>query len=342
MRLCIPIAACAVALWSASPALAQTGAERATARELGEDGQRALGAKDYKRAEDDFRRANTLVHAPTLVLGLARALAGEGKLVDAQEAYKSIIREGVAPGAPDAFKHALDAANAEVQDLAPKLGGVTIRVQAAGGGEVPGLHVTLDDGSVAAAMVGVRVVADPGAHVVRASADGFKPATLNVTVPVGGSVDAPLVLSKDDSIGSVAPAPAAAPASQTTAPPSTPESPSPSSGGSRIWPWVAYGVGGAGLVTGVITGAMAVSKRSSIVSHCTSSGVCPPDQSSGIDTYNTLGLVSTVGFVVAGVGAAAGTLLLVLQPSADAPSRATGLSVHPVIGPASVGFVGSF
>src|SRR5271170_8050967 len=87
----------------ASMAHAQSNEDRATARTLGQDGQKALDAKDYKTAEDDFRRADSLVHAPTLSLGLARALAAEGKYVDAQETYKRIIREGVAPGAPAVF-----------------------------------------------------------------------------------------------------------------------------------------------------------------------------------------------------------------------------------------------
>src|ERR1035441_2491334 len=107
MRLATPVSA-ALALVLATPAaaLAQSDTDRATARQLGKDGEQALDAKDFKRAEDDFRRADGLIHAPTLVLGLARALAGEGKLVEAQEAYQRIIRDGVAPGAPDAFKRA--------------------------------------------------------------------------------------------------------------------------------------------------------------------------------------------------------------------------------------------
>ncbi|MGH7298628.1 MAG: hypothetical protein ACRELB_27050, partial [Polyangiaceae bacterium] len=90
----------------AFPASGQADVDRATARQLGEAGEQALSAKDYKTAEDDFRRADSLVHAPTLMLGLARALAGEGKLVEAQEAYRRIVREGVAPGSPRVFRKA--------------------------------------------------------------------------------------------------------------------------------------------------------------------------------------------------------------------------------------------
>src|SRR5277367_5346205 len=81
---------------SAAPrALAQSDADRATARSLGQDGQSALENKDYATAEDRFRRADKMVHAPTLMLGLARSLSGEGKYVEAQEAYNRIVREGL-------------------------------------------------------------------------------------------------------------------------------------------------------------------------------------------------------------------------------------------------------
>ncbi len=80
----------------AAPAFAQSDAEnRATARALAAQGQEQLEAKDYAKAEDSFRRADALFHAPTLVLGIARASAAEGKFVEAWEAYNRIIIEGV-------------------------------------------------------------------------------------------------------------------------------------------------------------------------------------------------------------------------------------------------------
>ncbi len=115
----------------APEAHAQSDSDRATARALGQDGQQALDNKDYVTAEDRFRRADKMVHAPTLMLGLARALAAEGKFVEAQESYNRIIREGLPPGAPDAFKHALDEAKKEVDTVAPKVAAVTITVKAA-------------------------------------------------------------------------------------------------------------------------------------------------------------------------------------------------------------------
>jgi hypothetical protein len=333
------------------PAYAQAEVDRATARTLGQDGEKALEAKDYKKAEDDFRRADSLVHAPTLLLGLARSLAGEGRFVEASETYKRIVREGVAPGAPPAFQKAVDAAGQEVNDITPKLGAVTITVKGADGTPVPGLTVTFDGTPVNAAALGVKRPADPGAHTVHAAANGYKAADVTVNVTPGGAADAPLSLQKDPN-AMVAPGPTGATPAGTgdqTAPAPAPSSPAPSesppSGQKSILPWVAFGVGGAGLVVGGVTGVLAIGKHSDLSGPC-SNGTCPQSSKSDLDSYHTLGTIATVGFVVAGVGAAAGVTLLLVQPkgAADAaPAQPpTGLRVVPFVGPGSVGATGTF
>ena len=183
---------------AASPeARAQSDADRATARSLGQEGQQAFEAKDYATAEDRFRRADKMVHAPTLVLGLARALTAEGKFVEAQESYNRIIREGLPAGAPDVFKRALDEAKKEVDAVAAKVGAVTITVKAAGGADIPDPQVVLDEHPINSASLGVRRAIDPGAHVLRATADGYKPGEIRFSMTEGGSADEPLTLDKD-------------------------------------------------------------------------------------------------------------------------------------------------
>ncbi len=332
-----------------SSAYAQADADRAAARQLGEAGQAALDAKDYKTAEDKFRRADTLVHAPTLLLGLARALAGEGKLLEAQEAYKRIVREGVAPGSPAVFQKALEDAKQEVDTVSPRIGGVTISVKTAGGEASPAnLQVALDGAPVNAALLGVKRPANPGSHVLHVTADGYKPVDLKVDVPVGGAVDAPVTLEKDPNAAQATPAvvPPPADASSSSPPPgATPEQPAAAEGGGPgIWPWVAFGVGAAGLITGGVTGALALGDHSDLSGAC-SNGICHPDQQSKVDSYNTMGTISTVGLIVGGVGVATGALLLVLKPnlvSGSAAPASTGLRVYPVLGLGAAGAAGTF
>ena len=145
-------------------------ADRATARSLAHQGNQALRNKDYATAADRFSRANALVHAPTLMLDLARAQIGLGKFVEAYENYNRIIREGVAPGAPPSWVKALADANAEVVVLSPRLAWVTIDVK---GPSQP--RVVINGSPVSAATLGVRRPFDPGHHRIRASGRGYLP-----------------------------------------------------------------------------------------------------------------------------------------------------------------------
>ncbi len=328
----------------APPAVAQSDGDRATARALGQDGQQALDNKDYPTAEDRFRRADKMVHAPTLMLGLARALSAEGKYVEAQEAYNRIVRDGVPPNGPDAFKRALDDAKKEVDAVAAKVGSVVITVKAMGGGDIPDPQVVLDEHPINSASFGVRRSVDPGPHVLRASAEGYKTGEVRFTVPQGGSIDEPLVLEKDLSAPVAAtPLPAPAPVSVSSVGADTGAQASHPSKARKILPWVAFGVGGAGLVVGGLTGILAMGKHSTLSSNCPG-GTCGPSEQNDLSSYHTLGTLSTVGFIVAGVGGAAGAILLLTQPKSDSspPPATAGFRWVPVVGLGSLGAAGSF
>src|SRR3954468_11558653 len=89
--------------------------ERATARKLATEGQIALKKGDFDTAADRFERANDLLAAPTFLVRLARARTGQGRLVEAYEIYRKVIRDGVEADKPDAFKRALADAKQEVK-----------------------------------------------------------------------------------------------------------------------------------------------------------------------------------------------------------------------------------
>ena len=103
-------------------------ADRTTARRLGNEGVIALKNGDYDTAADRFERANDLIYAPSFLVLLARARSGQGRLVEAYEIYRTIIREGVQPDKPDAFKRALADAKQEVKLLEPRLAWVAVNV----------------------------------------------------------------------------------------------------------------------------------------------------------------------------------------------------------------------
>jgi hypothetical protein len=80
----------------------------------------------------------------------------------------------------------------------------------------------------------------------------------------------------------------------------------------RLWGWVGLGVGAMGVGLGTTTGIMAVSRQSKLKDDCPDN-VCI-GQANRVDTFNTLLTLTTVGFVVGGVGAAVGTTLLLTIP----------------------------
>jgi hypothetical protein len=331
------------ALLAPSAAFAETSdADRATARTLAGEGQEALEKKDFTTAADRFARADSLIHAPTLLLGLAHAQLGLGKMVAAQETYNRIVREGVAAGSPPTWAVAVEAARKEVEALAPRVPQVVITVKG-----TSAARVTLDDAVIPTAALGVKRPADPGAHLIRAGADGFAPAESRVTLREGATQTVtlelqpaavkPPVAAVTPPVAAVTPPPAAVVAPPIAAPlPLAP--PREASGGStqRTLGFVALGVGGAGLVLGGVTGGLAIGKHGDLALACPNG--CPPGEQANLDSFHTLAALSTVGFILAGAGAAAGTILLL-----TAPRKSPGdPRVTPVVGLGYLGAKGTF
>lgn len=289
---------------------ADNAADRATARALAAEGQAAFDKGDYETAADRFSRADALIHAPTLLLALARSQVKLGKLVQANENYQRILREGVPANSPPAFAKAYEDAKKEADAITPRLAWVTISV--AGSSEP---NVVLDgDTPVSRAALDVKRAVNPGDHTVRVTADGFLPADGKFSVGEGESTELKLNLEPNPE---AAKGPATGPsgiASKSWNAAANPQSDQTrSSGSQRTFGFVALGVGGAGLIVGGVTGLLAMNKHSSLESQCPN-GLCPKDQSAALNSYRTLGTVSTVGFIVAGVGAAAGLTLILTAP----------------------------
>jgi len=303
-----------------------TPADRATARTLAQEGQQALESKNYAIAIDRFSRADTLVHAPTLLLGLARSQVALGKLVEAQESYNRIIREGVATTSPHSWAKAVEDANKEVATLPGRIPWVTITVLGPTNPEV-----IIDSTPVPAASLGVKRPVNPGNHTIRVSAEGYVPGERSISLADGQSLTVNLELEQTVADASQVSRRATAGTDTIT------------TGGSDTRRYVAYGalgLGGAGIIVGSITGALAIRKHSQLKNACGGSG-CPAGQSGALDSYHTMTSLSTVSFIVGGVGAAAGAVLLLTQPTR--PSQAArGAVVTPYIGISSVGVTGTF
>ena len=155
----------------------------------------------------------------------------------------------------------------------------------------------------------------------------------------GGHQDITLLLEKDPHAISAVPASTTGAAAATTVDSTPPE---PAAKKSLAPVYVAYGVGGAGLIVGSVTGALAMSKASDCPNK-----VC--NTQSDLDSAKSMATVSTISFGVGIAGVAVGTILLLTGKSSSesAPAQAKHqpapkLAVHPWFGVSSVGVTGSF
>ena len=312
----------------------------AQARDLGQQAQAAFDAGNFAESEKLWTGASNLYPAaPTLTLGLARTQAKLGKLVLAQESYNKIIREqSQNPNAPPAFKDALEAAKAEVGPVSARIASVVIHVDGAANPVV-----TIDGQPVSSAGLGLKRPVDPGSHVVRAEAPGYKPAETSFQVAESGSAEAKLKLEKAAEVaGPVEPAPAPQDGGG-----SKPVEVGPGKSGNKTLAIAALGVGGAGLIFGSITGVLAIGQHGDLSDKCPD-GRCPNNVSGDVDSYKTMGMLSTIGFIVGGVGLAAGAVLWFTAPKQTAGYKtvtrtaASGFSWQPYVGAGGGGVTGRF
>lgn len=112
----------------------------------------------------------------------------------------------------------------------------------------------------------------------------------------------------------------------------------PESSGSRdrTLALIGFGVAGAGLAVGTVTGILAISKLSAAKDSCVDK-TCYPDARSNLDASHTMGTISTIAFVVAGVGATVGVIGLVVGGDKHGePAVSLG------VGPGSLSMSGTF
>lgn len=321
-----------------SAAAGPSAADRNTARRLAVEGQKALKAGDFDKAADHFQRANELVNAPTLLLGLARARVGQGRLLEAYELYDKIVRSSVDTDASKAFKKAVTDAKAESALLESRLAWVTVSVR---GAEPSQATVTLNGQPLPTAALGVERPVNPGAIHARAEAEGYRPAEAEVQLKEGErgpTVELMLVeLPKTEAAPALAQAPVM----------------SSDGGGSsesnqtlQTLGYVGIGVGGAGIAIGAVAGIIAYNRHAELQQICGNSNSCaaPPGTDPARtaklqNDYHKFATVANIGIIAGGVLAASGLVLVLTAPEERSPTQA---SITPYVGPGSIGAVGRF
>jgi hypothetical protein len=292
------------------------------ARDFGNEGIDRYEKGDYAGAMERLERAYRVIHVPTLGLWYARALAKNGKLIEASERYLEASRIPPKPDDPPVFVESRQQAIEENDALQARIPKLEIVIRGAEASEVA---VTVDDRPVAAVLIGAPFAVNPGQHVV-VGKRGSDTAQQTVTLAEGGREQAVIAFET-----------ASAPAPATSGPPAKDAGVAGEKSSQPTWGYVTLGVGGAALVIGGVMHLMAKGKESALEDEC--SGLrCPPSAQDDLDAYQLYGTIALVGGITGGVGIAAGAVLLFTAPS-DPPQRAY---VQPWVGPGSAGVRGAF
>lgn len=339
------LAALAGSAWTQPAHADPSAADKETARGLMAEGRAARDHGDLKGAVKAFAAADALMHVPTTGLELARALAAVGQLVEARDTTLRITRNPEKPNEPAPFKAARDAAASLNDELAARIPSLTINVKNVPDGATA--SVTIDGTALPSELIGQPRKLDPGHHVIAAKA-GTAEGNQEVDVAEKDSKEVTIELTAQ-----------AAP-SDTKPDDQTGETPPPadesSSHGSPLLIWGGFGLAGAGVIAGSITGVLAMSKANNVKNsgQCQNNGtLCNPSEDGDISSGKTMATISTVSFIVAGVGAVVGVVGLFVgggsSPAAnpdtkpsEAPASDAKLRVTPWIGLGSAGVSGSF
>jgi hypothetical protein len=264
-----------------------------------------------------------------------------GLLVEASERYVEVTRLEAASGDRELQEEARRVAAEEREALLPRIPQLKLVVEGVSPDQV---QIQLDGKDVPPSLLGMQRPVNPGTRQVVGRL-GEQVVTEQVALAEGEAKE--LTLRFAPPASAPAPPPAAAPGPGASSPPPGAQSRAlgepdagPESGDlQRTLGWVSIGVGGAGVVVGAITGAILLSQKSKLDDGDCLDGRCGPDEQDRVESYNSLRPVSTTGFVVGGVGLAAGLTLLLTAPPAAEQAEA---HVAPWVGIGSAGIAGRF
>lgn len=285
-------------------------ADISAARALGQEGVKLADAGNCKEAIDKLARSEKLFHAPTTLARLGECQVQVGKLVEGSESLNKVVRETLAPNAPAAFAAAQERAKKVLAEAKPKIAKLKIAVA----GPADNNYVVKLDGEVVPpANLNMNRPTNPGDHVVEASAPGYKTATAKVSLTEGGNDSVALTLEVDPNAPKPEPVAPPPPAANPSPPPPLPSPPPPAEPPpppSRVPAYAALGVGVVGIGVGSIFGLLAIGKKGDVQDACDGTK-CPNSVQDNIDSGKTFGTVSTIGFIVGGVGLIAGAYLYI-------------------------------
>jgi len=304
---------------------APSAADKETARALMDEGRNKEQAGNLRGALQAYIAADRIMGVPTTALSVGKTQIALGNLVEARDVLLRATRYPTKVGESAPITKARLQAKALADHVATRIPSLKLEVT----GAPPGATVTvsIDGEALSAEALGVPRMVNPGKRLITAKAPRYRTARQAVTVRESEQTSVALALTplpegaSDDEAGE-----------EKTA-----------GTGAKISPvaWVGFGVGGAALVVGIVTGALALSKHSALEESCPSYDCQPSDQST-ISSMTALANTSTVGFVLTGAGLVVGLVGLFALSDFGSSEPSTPPAVDVALGLGSVGVRGRF
>jgi len=303
------LAVSASLLMTASPALAEQA--RDAARRHYAEGQALYNAGNYSAALSEFRAAYAAQPHPVVLKSQAECLERMGNIREAMELFQRYLSER--PDAPD--RAAIESRIASYRSRPGRLRIVT---------NPPGATVTLDGARVNGATP-MDVNVQSGQHAVAVQLEGYQMVLQEFNMPPAGShtVQANLVPVG----GAVATTPTPGPGGQVVVQ-------------QRRWHmttpvWVMVGVTGAALVTGTVTGALAMADQGEFDDLRDDQDTERSELEDLRDSGETKALVADISFGVAAAAAITGIVLFFVQNRRGAQTAegedSTPIAINPLI-----------
>ena len=301
----------AAMLWVWPANAEPTAAQKETARSLVESGRTKRKEGNTKSALADFEAAHAIMQVPTTGLEVGKAQMELSLLIEARQTFLSIGKIAEESNEPKPFKKARTEAKELAEQLADRIPSLRIFVNGLPSNREA--DVMVDDTPVAKEVWGAPIKLNPGRHTVSASIDGLEKKSA-VTLEERKTQEVTLNLATLVE----------------------------SSNRSKVRPIVWVGFGAAGLfgIAGAVTGALAMRDYANVSATC-DRNKCPPASHALIDRGSTLGIVSTVGFSLAGAGLALGIVGLAVPRTASEQKEASA-SLFLKLSPNEIGFTGTF
>lgn len=345
-------AVCTLLVATAFPGAAfaqRSAADIESARQLYNQGLELRDKGDLKGAIEKFKAAHALGGTPITGIELCKAHAGLHQPVEAREVCLSVARIPPLAGETQRSADARSEAARVAEEVKPRIAQVRIKLTGVPQGREP--TVTVDGTSVPPAALGEPRSVNPGQHTIvakigtgpeaKSSVDLREGETKEIVLPVQAPAEEP-----PPPVGYV-------PAGGY--PPGNYPPPRRESSGPNAAVITGFTIGGIGLIMGTVGGVIALNGKSDLEGKCligrTSAGVegpiCGTEDHDDLDAAKRAGTVSTVGFVVAGIGVVIGVIGLATSGSSNRTGvvnspKPKSASITPDIGLGGAGFHGTF